>query len=208
LWVVERGNVYTIFTVSYGQGGTGQPGAVDITMHATRFNLQDPNFGRAKRSTEFAARLFRSSDPVTFHFPDAVLPSACLGPRRHPRSFQRTHPAIRSTSRALTETYMTLAHRSFSPTGTVCRCACNRLLTDMLPTDVSSHAPAQDTAAHCIPTTVAHKLRPQAESGQDATSPSLLVCTELTALLATSVSWRYANLSSLACVSQQRPQGG
>jgi hypothetical protein len=135
-----------------------------LRCHATRFNLRDPKIGRAKRSTEFAARFFRSSDPVTSHFPDAVLPSACLSPRRHLRSFQLTHPAIRSTNCALTETHRNIspiASTNFSPTGTVCFYACSYALTDMLTTaHVSSHTPAQDTVAHCS-TLHPYRDRPQ-----------------------------------------------
>ena len=144
----------TIITVLYGQEGTGRQALCTLTIHGNRFNPQDSNFW-------VAARSFRSSDPVPSHLPSAVLPSACLTSRRQPRPIHHAHPAIRSTNCALTETHSNIspiAPTHFSPTGTVCFYACN-VLTDMLSTDVSRHAPAQDTAAHCIPTTVAHELR-------------------------------------------------
>jgi hypothetical protein len=193
----------------YNMVREGQPGVVDITMHDTRFNSQDPIFESQIVDRSCGNSPHRRYEPNASHLPDAAHPSACLTLRRLARCF---HLAIRSTNCALTETcrdISPIAPTHFSPMGTVCFYVCSYVLTDMLTTaHVSSHTPAQDTAAHCIPTTVAHKIRLLAESGQDAPWLSLLVCTELTALLATSVSWRYANLSSLACVSQQRPLGG
>ena len=114
-----------------------------------------------KAKHRFCSRILSIERSVTSHLPNAVLPSTCLTPRRQPRPIHHAHPAIRSTNCALTETHSNnslIAPTQPSPTGTVCFCACN-VLTDMLSTDVSRHAPAQDTAAHCIPTTVAHELR-------------------------------------------------
>jgi hypothetical protein len=120
-----------------------------LRCHATRFNLRDPKIGRAKRSTEFAARFFRSSDPVTSH------------------SLTRYFPAlvsVRAGICALTETHRNIspiASTNFSPTGTVCFYACSYALTDMLTTaHVSSHTPAQDTVAHCS-TLHPYRDRPQ-----------------------------------------------
>jgi hypothetical protein len=164
LWVVERGNVYTIFTVLYGQGGTGQPGAVDITMPCYQVQLTRSKNWARKAKHRICSKILSIERSCHISFPDAVLPSACLSPRRHLRSFQLTHPAIRSTNCALTETHRNIspiASTNFSPTGTVCFYACSYALTDMLTTaHVSSHTPAQDTVAHCS-TLHPYRDRPQ-----------------------------------------------